>query len=183
MDPNFLKFWGNFLLQAAEGQKRLEELARWMTAGFSGADDLTEMFREAYGLTKSPLTGNDYTRAWEKSAEQFQKALSEYLDLFGAVPRARHEALKKEKAQLAAKVADQANTIQKLRLELGESRAAEGKVFDGFQQLMEVQNEQFRQVSDALGRYFTSGAGQGDGQTEGSDGKREKRKEKRDRNG
>jgi hypothetical protein len=175
MDPKFLKFWGNFLLQAAEGQQRLEELARWMTAGFSGADDLTEMFREAYGLPKSPLAGNAYTKAWEKSAEQFQKALSEYLDLFGAVPRSRHEALKKEKAKLEAKVAEQANTIRRLRLEVGERLAAEGKIFDGFQQLMEVQNEQFRQVSDALGRFFTSGAGHGEGQAEGSDGKKEER--------
>ena len=36
---------------------------------------------------------------------------------------------------------------------------AEGKVLDGFQQLMEVQNEQFRQMSDSLGRFFAAGTG------------------------
>ena len=135
-----------------------------MKGGFSGAGDLTEMFKEAYGLTQTPSSGSGHTEAWQKASAQFQKAFSEYLDLFGAVPRSRHEALKKEKAKLEAKITEQAKTIQQLRLELGESRAAEGKVFDGFQQLMEVQNEQFRQVSDAFGRFLTSGAGQGEGQ-------------------
>ncbi len=158
MDRQFLKFWGNFLLQAAEGQKRFDDLTRWMTAGFSGADDLAEMFREAYGLKKTPAPGSPPADAWDKSTARFQQALADYLALFGAVPRARYEALKQEKERLERRSDEQARTIQRLRLELGESRAAGGKVLDGFQQLMEVQNEQFRQVSDALGRFFSPGA-------------------------
>lgn len=159
MDSRFLKFWGNFLLQAAEGQKRLDDLTRWMTAGFSGAEDLTEMFREAYGLQKSPLAGSANAEAWETAEARFRKALSDYLDLFGAVPRFRYEALQKEKDGLKRQVDDQARTIQQLRVQLAESRAAQGRVLDGFQQLMDVQNEQFREVSDALGRFFSSGTG------------------------
>jgi len=59
LDSKFLRFWGHFLLQAAEGQKRFEDLPRWMTAGLSGSDDLAEMFEEAYGLKRKP--GSDAT--------------------------------------------------------------------------------------------------------------------------
>ncbi|MGD8367740.1 MAG: hypothetical protein PVG78_08860 [Desulfobacterales bacterium] len=155
MDSQFLKFWGNFLLQAAEGQKRLDDLTRWMTAGFSGSEELTDLFREAYGLKKSSPTANASMEEWGKAAARFQKAFADYLALFDAVPRSRFEALREEKGRLERKIDEQSRTIQQLRLELGESRAAEGRVLDGFQQLMKVQNEQFRQVSESMNRFFS----------------------------
>lgn len=155
MDRQFLKFWGNFLLQAAENQKRLEDLTRWMTGGFSGADDLNELFRSAYGLKPSSASGSIRTEAWEQAAAQFQKAFSEYLALFEAVPRSRYDALQREKEHLEKKAEEQANTLSKLRAQLAESRMAEGKVLSGFQQLMDIQNEQFRQVSEHVERVFS----------------------------
>jgi predicted ribosome quality control (RQC) complex YloA/Tae2 family protein len=154
LDSKFLRFWGNFLLQAAEGQKRFEDLTRWMTAGLSGSDDLTEMFKEAYGLKRKPGSDATPSETWEKAAEQFRQAFADYLDLFDAVPRTRHEALRKERERLAKKVEEQANTISKLRAQLAESRMAEGRVLSGFQQLMDIQNEQFRQVSERMAQMF-----------------------------
>jgi uncharacterized coiled-coil protein SlyX len=157
MDKHFLKFWGNFLLQAAEGQKRSEDLARWMAAGFSGAEDLTRMFQKAYGLKPECDAASLHPEAWEKAAARFQKAFSEFLELFGAVARSRYEALRKEKEALEKKIEAQAKTIAELRAALAESRMAEGKILSGFQQLMDIQNEQFRQVSDRMGRLFPGG--------------------------
>ena len=154
MDRHFLKFWGNFLLQAAEGQKRVEDLSRWMNSGFSLPGDLTEMFTEAYGLKPKPASGSKLPRDWEKASEQFQQAFSEYLDLFGAVPRSRHEALRKKKERLEKTVEEQARTIVELKTALAQSRMQSGDVLSGFQQLIDVQNEQFRQVSENLNRFL-----------------------------
>jgi hypothetical protein len=48
MDRQFLEFLGSFFLNAAKGQKQLEELTRWIGGGFSGFDELTRMFRKFY---------------------------------------------------------------------------------------------------------------------------------------
>lgn len=81
MDSRFLKFWGQFLLQAAEGRKRFEDLNRWMSSGFSGPDDLTELFKDAYGLKQGCSSADEQSEAWKRSAAKFQEALSDYLSL------------------------------------------------------------------------------------------------------
>jgi hypothetical protein len=45
-----LEFWGNFLINAAKGQKQLEDMSKWMQQGFEGFDELTGMFKKFYGL-------------------------------------------------------------------------------------------------------------------------------------
>ena len=60
MDRHFLEFWGNFLVNAAKEQKRLEDLSNWMQQGFKfkGFDDLTEMFRKFIWKKTLLLTWN-----------------------------------------------------------------------------------------------------------------------------
>jgi len=59
MDRQFLEFWGNFLLNAANGQKQLEDMTHWMKKGFSGFDELTDMFQRFYGLDGLPPDSPD----------------------------------------------------------------------------------------------------------------------------
>jgi hypothetical protein len=37
MDRHFLEFWGNFLINAAKGQKQMEDMSKWMQQGFEGS--------------------------------------------------------------------------------------------------------------------------------------------------
>lgn len=147
-----MEFWGNALLSAAKGQRQLDELSRWMSQGMSGFRDLTAMFRRFYGL------GNDAPaddENWKTACRSFNKAYKAYLDALGVVPKSEYTALKEQMEGLRQKADDQEAALRKLRLELGESRMAQGDVVRGFQELVQVQSEQFQVLTDSFSRLFS----------------------------
>jgi hypothetical protein len=156
MDTAFLKFWGDFLAQAADGTRRWSDLARWMAGDFRGAPDLTALFRSAYALEAGGADDPWRTAAWRDAARRFQASWEAFLDAFQVVPRARYEALEQEKTVLEKRLADRERTIESLRLKLARCQMADGRVIEGFQQLMDIQQAQFRQVSENIERFFSS---------------------------
>jgi len=155
MDKQFLEFWGNLLLSAAKGQRQIDDMSRWMAQGMKGFQDLNAMFFKFYGL-ESPDTADP---GLKKTAEaSFQKAYRAYLDAMGVVPKSDYTALKKQFDALQTKVADHESTIRNLRLELSESRLSQSDTMRGFQELIQVQSDQFRELTESFGRYFTGAA-------------------------
>ena len=161
MDRHFLEFWGNFLVNAAKEQKRLEDLSKWMQHGFKGFDDLTgfedltEMFRKFYGLEHMEKDTPAYMETWKKASENFLESFKEYLDLMGMVSKDEHQALVKKYEELKEKVAGQEETINNLRLLLEEKRAeSQGELVKGFQELIDKQSKQFQETMETFGSFF-----------------------------
>lgn len=155
MDKHFLEFWGNFLINAAKEQKRMEDLSKWMQQGFKGFDDLTEMFRKFYGLEHMEKDTPAYMESWEKASENFLESFKDYLELMGMVPKDEHLALVKKYEELKEKVAGQEETIKSLRLLLEEKRAeSQGELVKGFQDLIDKQSKQFQETMVTFGRFF-----------------------------
>lgn len=151
MEKPFLEFWGNFLLSAAKGQRQLDEFGRWMSQGMRGFHDLTAMFRQCYGL------GNERPEAdwdWKTARSSFETAFRAYLDTLGFVPKSDYMALHVQLQELRQKIEQQESDLRRLRLQLGESRMAQGDVVRGFQELIQVQGEQFREVTESFSRFL-----------------------------
>jgi hypothetical protein len=83
MDKHFLEFWGNFLINTAKEQKRMEDLAKWMQQGFEGFDELTAMFKKFYGLEHMEKGTPAYKKTLETASENFLNSFKIYLDLMG----------------------------------------------------------------------------------------------------
>ena len=83
MDRHFLEFWGNFLLQVANGQKQLEDLAKWSKQGFNFGD-FTTLFRQAYGLEQPKQDSPGYQAIWKKAEEDFRTSFQDYLKPVGS---------------------------------------------------------------------------------------------------
>ena len=152
MDKNFLEFWGNFLLSAAKGQRQLEEFSRWMSQGMSGFRDLSQSFQQVYGLGSERPEGDE---DWKTARTAFEKAFKAYLDALGVVPKSDYLALQKQLEELRQQTEGQEAALRKLRLELSESRMAQGDVVAGFQELIQVQSEQFQELTESFNRLFT----------------------------
>ncbi|MGD8655509.1 MAG: hypothetical protein PVG28_05345, partial [Desulfobacterales bacterium] len=112
MDRQFLEFLGSFFLNAAKGQKQLEDMTRWIGGGFSGFEELTRMFRKFYGMNGLPLASPDYTEAWEKASENFKKSYHEWLNLMNVIPKSEYQILQKKCEALKDKIAAQDETIR-----------------------------------------------------------------------
>ncbi|MGD9056034.1 MAG: hypothetical protein PVG40_06285 [Desulfobacterales bacterium] len=154
MDRQFLEFLGSFFLNAAKGQKQLEDMTRWIGGGLSGFDDLTRMFRKFYGMNELPLASPDYTRAWEKASENFKKSYHEWLNLMSVIPKSEYQALQKKCEALEKKVATQDETIRQLRKLLSEKGLPYADAVKGFTSMMEQQGYQFQELMNSLGKAF-----------------------------
>jgi hypothetical protein len=152
LDKHFLEFWGNFLLSAAKGQRQLEEFSRWMSQGMSGFRDLSRLFQQFYDLGSERPEGD---QDWQTARASFEKAYRAYLDALGVVPKSDYLALQKELEVLRQHSEEQEAALRKLRLELSESRMAQGDVVRGFQELIQVQSEQFQELTESFNRLFT----------------------------
>ncbi len=155
MDRHFLEFWGNFLINAAKGQKQLEDMSKWMQQDFEGFDELTGMFNKFYGLEHMEKDTPVYTETWKEASESFQKSFKDYLRLMGVVPKNEHLTLVKKYEELKEKVAAHEETIIHLRMLLEEKKAeTQGELVQGFQEIIEKQSEQFQETMETFDRFF-----------------------------
>ncbi len=157
MDRHFLEFWGNFLLQAAKGQKQLEDLGEWTKRSFLNFGDFTSLFRQTYGLEQSQ-DSPDYPEIWKKAEADFRNSFQDYLNLLGVVPREQYLALARKSEELEKKLAEQEETIQQLRRLLSDKGLDLAVVTLEFQQLMKKQGERFQEMLEDFGQAFKSDA-------------------------
>lgn len=154
MDKHFLEFWGNFQLNAAKGQRQMEDMSEWMKQGLRGFEDLTAMFRKSYGLEDMTEGTNAYLKSWKKAAEDFQKSSRDYLDLMVMVPKDEHLELVEKYENLKKKVADQDETIRHLRMLLEEKGTNQGEATKGFEDLLKRQNRQFQELMESFSNFI-----------------------------
>jgi BMFP domain-containing protein YqiC len=150
MNRHFLEFWGKALLQAAQSQKHLEDLAKWCKHGIFSFQDYTQIFKTSYGLDQVEEDNPDFS-IWKKAEENFRESFKEYLNIFGVVPREEYAALARHYDELRAKVAEQEETIKLLRLLLEEKGLGLAATSLEFQRLIEKQGEQFQKLIQGLG--------------------------------
>lgn len=154
MDRHFLEFMGTFLIEAAKGQKQLEDMTRWIGGDLSGFDNLTRMLRQFYGMDRQPPASPDDAKAWEKASQNFKQSYREWLRLISVVPISEYQILEKKCAALEEKVAAQNKTIGHLRNLLSEKGIPSGDTVQGFIDLMEEQGRQFQELMENMGKAF-----------------------------
>jgi hypothetical protein len=150
MNRHFLEFWGKALLQAAQSQKQLEDLAKWCQRGIFSFQDYTQIFKTSYGLDEVREDNPDYLSTWKKAEENFRESFREYLNIFGVVPREEYAALARQYEELKAKMAEQEETIKLLRRLLEEKGLGLEATSLEFQKLIEKQGEQFQKFIQGL---------------------------------
>ncbi len=151
MDRHFLEFWGKSLLSAAKAQKQREELEEWIRQGFSGFEQLNDMFRKFYGLDRLKEESPDYNELRKRAEAEFRRSLNEYLRLFGVVPEQEHQALAEKCEELEQRVAVQEETIKQMRSLLDEKSAGSVR---SFEELLLEQSNQFNDLVKNLAKYY-----------------------------
>ncbi|MBL7202773.1 MAG: hypothetical protein ISS63_00395 [Desulfobacteraceae bacterium] len=168
MDRHFLELWGNLLINAAKGQKQIEELTQLLHQGKKGFEGQNATFRKFYGLNSLTEESPDYPKAWQNAADDFQKSLKEYLNLMGVVRKDEHLKLVGKYEDLKKKAADQEETIKHLRMLLDEKGIAQGEVPKGFQDLIRKQTDQFQDLMKGFGHFHEKDPSSTDGDNNNS---------------
>jgi len=154
MDANFYEFWSQFFSSLAKGQKQIDDLNKWRDLGLEGADAFSSLFRKVYGLESSPAGRPAEANLWEKSAENFQKSMRDFLALFDVVPRQDYQDLMDECQALREKTAKQEETIAALRKRRGKKAAAPEETVEGLREVIRKQSDEFQSLMKAMANIF-----------------------------
>lgn len=158
MDKQFLEFWGNFMLNAAKGQEQVEMLNRWMKSGFGGGfEELTALFKKAYGLESSSEKTPEYFDSWKKASENLLNSFKESLGLMGVVSKEEHLNLVRKYELLKEKAESQEETIRHLRMLLGEKDIEQKEISGKFQELAKTQTEEFQELMKSFSQFYKGG--------------------------
>jgi uncharacterized coiled-coil protein SlyX len=156
MNRHFLEFWGKVLVQAAQGQKQLEDLAGLMQRGVLGFPDFMQLFKSTYGLEGAQEGGPDYLTLWKQAEQDFRESFKDYLNLLGVVSREEYADLARKCERLEEKVAEQKETIKHLRGLLDEKGMGMEAAMVEFQTLIQKQGDQFQKFLKGLGESLKS---------------------------
>jgi hypothetical protein len=146
MDSKFLEFWGSVFLSAARGRRQMEDFNRWIEQGFQGVREFGTLLARIYGLEDKPAGNEESGDAWEEAIRNFQKSYDEYLSLMGVVPREDYRRLAEQYERLKERVAEQEETIRRLRRSAGWESTAQDEIVKGMQELVSRQTEQFQEL-------------------------------------
>ena len=116
MDTNFLEFWGNLLISIALGQKQLDDMTKWVHQGFPGANELTTLFKKAYGLNDLPQAPTSEGELWKGTLDRFHQSYHEYLKLLDVIPRTEYQKLQEENDALKKRIGELEQVIGDLRV-------------------------------------------------------------------
>ena len=154
MDANFYEFWSQFFSSLAKGQKQIDDLNKWRDLGLEGADAFSSLFRKVYGLESPPAGRPAEANLWEKSAENFQKSMRDFLALFDVVPRRDYQDLMDECQALREKTAKQEETIAALRKHRGKKAAAPEETVEGLREVIRKQSDEFQSLMKTMAGLF-----------------------------
>jgi hypothetical protein len=155
MDKQFLEFWGNMLLQAAQGQAQMENFNRWLSQSGSRVGNVPDLFQQAYGLNVNRASGPDKSPDWQKAFDRFHKAYEDYLALLNVVPLARYQALEAQNAALEDQVAQLKKDLERLgRQSQDAGKGPSEEVMTEFQNLLSKQQREFQTLTDQMSRLW-----------------------------
>jgi hypothetical protein len=150
MNKDFLEFWGNFLLQAARGQRQIEDVARWSRLGFEAVEEqraFWNSFRPAENVSeKKP----EALEIWEKTADEFRRSYREFVRLFGMVSMDEYQSLLKENKALEKKLAERKELSPKVRSAGKKVLDVQREIEKGLQELIQKQGDQYRELMESI---------------------------------
>jgi hypothetical protein len=154
MNKDFLEFWGNILLQAAKGQRKLEEAEKWARLGFE-AMETQRAFWSAFsgtdnGMGKKPGALD----VWGKSAEEFSNICRKWARFFGMVPLEEYEELFRQKEALEKKLAEQRKADPKARWTGKRIMSVQRQMQTELQELTRKQGEQFSELMESIRTFY-----------------------------
>jgi len=154
MNRDFLEFWGNFLLQAAKGQRQLEEAVKWSRLGFEVLETQKAFWNAWHGAEEEKGKKPGDLDQWKKSAEEFRYSCRELARLFGVVSLEEYEELLRQKEALEKKLEEKKKSASKTRWTGKRVRDVQREMQRELQELTRKQGEQFNELMESIRKFY-----------------------------
>lgn len=157
MNKDFLEFWGNFLIQAARGQRQMEELAKLTGMGFEALEEQKAFWSVLLPASRETAKKPEAMEMWEKFPDDFRKSYREFVKILGLVSLEEYQELLKKNEALEKKLAEQIRTHPKVRSAGKKVLDVQREIEKGLQGLIEKQGEQFKELMESIRKFYGPG--------------------------
>jgi len=166
MDEKFMEFWGNLLINAAQGKKQSDEMFRWLRTGFTHKGDtssspvfpdftsMAAMFKQFYGMDQLSERSEEYKDLSKQALNDFQESFDDYMASAGLVSKKDHLDLVEKYEKLKTKCADQEETVKHLKMMLSAKKDDQIDASEQFQDMVRAQGDFFQNMMKDFGQYF-----------------------------
>lgn len=159
MDTQALELWGNTFLNAARGQKLMEDMSRMMSESLGSLHDLFETYGRLWSMD---MFVRDAPAYWSDFLKTIQDAQSAFLGGFfplagpmGYPSPGDYQALQREYESLKERAERQEEEIERIQALLEERLSDQGEGVRAFQSLMKRQTQQFQDMMAGFSRVFS----------------------------
>lgn len=124
MNKELMDFWGNFFINAAKGQKQMEETADWSRRMVDTLVVWTASFQKLYNLEALVPAAGYQSRDWNRNDGSQKSLVGGFMKLWGVKngPGDEHVELIKRYEELKERLMMQEETIRHLRILLEDAR-------------------------------------------------------------
>ena len=155
MDTQALELWGNMFLNAARGQRLMEDFLHLMEKEFGSVREMFDVFSKWWGVGLSLQDIPGCLNAFLKTTEDVQKAfMGGFFSLMNYPSQADYQALLKDYEDLKETSERQEEDIRRLQEALDEKLSVHGEGITAFQNLMKRQTQQFQELMANFSKIF-----------------------------
>lgn len=152
MNSRFLEFLGQYFIQTAKWQQRMEQASGGKAPeGMDGAE-IMRLFQQFFGWSGSadPALAESF-RMWQQYMDNFQAAFNASAKIWGWVPKSEYQTLQDKCEALEKTVRKQEQVISQLRSLLEEKGMGQIELMQRFQSLIQDQSNEFQTFMQNFG--------------------------------
>jgi hypothetical protein len=156
MDKNFLEFWGQFFMNAAQGQQQLENWNKWFTQSMGGENPFLKtmsMFKPQE-IEKPKEAAPEIFEMTKKATDAYKEVFKATLSMFDMISKEDYTKLLNENEQLKEKIAQQQEMIQNVKKQSNNDSFDQEDVVSNLTEIVTNQTKQFQELMNQIGKYY-----------------------------
>lgn len=153
MDRLF-KFWEAIMQQKTGAMGMAAAMEELIQNGIKSSRQVLDLFEKSYGVKIGERNTKEWKAQMEKAMSDFNAQLKDLMAAMGVVPKSTHQALLDQHEKLKQKVAEQEETIRKLRRMLGEKGLGAPDGAPAFSEMIAAQQKQFEQLMRSMASLY-----------------------------
>lgn len=156
MESRYLELWGNTFLNAARGQKLMEDFSKLMEGDIWKIRDLSESMSRLFGFDLLMQNIPGYMQMYLKATEEFQKSIMNFFSFMEFIPAGDYRMLRREYDELKQRSDRQERELRRLQDDLNERLAFQGSGMSMLEEMMTKQTRQFQDLMTSFAKLFSA---------------------------
>lgn len=154
MDKNFLEYWGQIFMNAAQGQQQLENWNKWFRQSMGGENPFLKSMFNQQETEKPQETTPEIFEITKKATDAYKEMFKASLSMFDMISKEEYNKLLNENEELKEKILRQEEIIKNVKTKSKNDNYGQEDVVDNLTKIVKDQTQQFQDLMNQIGKYY-----------------------------